>query len=65
VTLNGQQVTSYAIPADTTRAAAGHIGLQCHTGNVQFQNNHNTFVAGLGVSGCGTPIENALGMHVA
>jgi hypothetical protein len=38
VTLNGQQVTSYAIPADTTRAAAGHIGLQCHTGNVQFQN---------------------------
>jgi len=38
VTLNGQPVTTYAIPADTTRGAAGHIGLQCHTGNVQFQN---------------------------
>jgi hypothetical protein len=38
VTLNGQLVTSYAIPADSTRGAAGHVGLQCHTGNVQFQN---------------------------
>lgn len=38
VTLNGEIVTNYAIPADTTRGRAGHIGLQCHTGNVQFQN---------------------------
>ena len=38
VTLNGQAVTNYAIPANSTRFAAGHIGLQCHTGNVQFQN---------------------------
>ena len=38
VTLNGELVTNYAIPADTTRGRAGHIGLQCHTGNVQFQN---------------------------
>jgi choline dehydrogenase-like flavoprotein len=38
VTLNGQLVTNYAIPTDTTRGRAGHIGLQCHTGNVQFQN---------------------------
>jgi choline dehydrogenase-like flavoprotein len=38
VTLNGQLVTQYAIPPDTTRGRAGHIGLQCHTGNVQFQN---------------------------
>jgi choline dehydrogenase-like flavoprotein len=38
VTLNGQLVTDYAIPANSTRGRAGHIGLQCHTGNVQFQN---------------------------
>jgi hypothetical protein len=38
VTLNGQAVTNYSIPANTTRLAEGHIGLQCHTGNVQFQN---------------------------
>jgi hypothetical protein len=38
VTLNGEVVTNYAIPADTTRGSAGHIGLQCHSGNVQFQN---------------------------
>ena len=38
VTLNGELVTNYAILADTTRGRAGHIGLQCHTGNVQFQN---------------------------
>jgi choline dehydrogenase-like flavoprotein len=38
VTLNGQLVTNYAIPASTSRLPAGHIGLQCHTGNVQFQN---------------------------
>ena len=38
VTLNGQQVTNYAIPADNPRLSQGHIGLQCHTGNVQFKN---------------------------
>jgi hypothetical protein len=38
VTLNGQLVTNYAIPANTSRLPEGHIGLQCHTGNVQFQN---------------------------
>lgn len=38
VTLNGQMVTNYAIPANSVRSKAGHIGLQCHTGNVQFQN---------------------------
>ncbi len=38
VTLNGQVVTNYAIPANTTRHAEGHIGLQSHTGNVQYQN---------------------------
>ncbi len=38
VTLNGQLVTNYSIPASTSRLPAGHIGLQCHTGNVQFQN---------------------------
>jgi len=38
VTLNGTLVTSYAIPPNTTRLAAGHIGMQCHTGNVQFRN---------------------------
>jgi Domain of Unknown Function (DUF1080)/GMC oxidoreductase len=38
VTLNGQLVTNYSIPANSTRRREGHIGLQCHTGNVQFQN---------------------------
>jgi 3-keto-disaccharide hydrolase len=38
VTLNGQLVTNYSIPANNLRLRAGHIGLQCHTGNVQFQN---------------------------
>src|SRR6266404_427439 len=38
VTLNGQVVTNYAIPANTTRHREGHIGLQAHTGNVQYQN---------------------------
>jgi len=38
VTLNSQLVTSYPIPANTSRSRAGHIGLQCHTGNVQFRN---------------------------
>lgn len=38
VTLNGQLVTTYAIPANDGRLREGHIGLQCHTGNVQFQN---------------------------
>ena len=38
VTLNGQLVANYAIPANTPRLPVGHIGLQCHTGNVQFQN---------------------------
>jgi Domain of Unknown Function (DUF1080) len=38
VTLNGQIVTNYSIPANSTRGREGHIGLQCHTGNVQFQN---------------------------
>ena len=38
VTLNGQLVTDYTIPGNSTRGRAGHIGLQCHTGNVQFQN---------------------------
>jgi hypothetical protein len=38
VTLNGQLVTNYAIPANNPRRSEGHIGLQCHTGNVQFQN---------------------------
>jgi choline dehydrogenase-like flavoprotein len=38
VTLNGQLVTNYAIPANNTRLPRGHIGLQCHTGNVQFRN---------------------------
>ena len=37
VTLNGQLVTNYSIPANNP-PCAGHIGLQCHTGNVQFQN---------------------------
>ena len=36
--LNGQVVTNYAIPGNSTRGREGHIGLQCHTGNVQFQN---------------------------
>jgi len=38
VTLNGQLVTNYSIPANDARQREGHIGLQCHTGNVQFQN---------------------------
>jgi len=38
VTLNGQLVTNYAIPANNRLPQEGHIGLQCHTGNVQFQN---------------------------
>jgi choline dehydrogenase-like flavoprotein len=38
VTLNGKIVTNYSIPASISRLPAGHIGLQCHTGNVQFQN---------------------------
>ena len=38
VTLNGQLVTNYSIPANTSRLSAGHIGLQDHTGNVQFRN---------------------------
>lgn len=38
VTLNGQLVTNYTIPATDPRPREGHIGLQCHTGNVQFQN---------------------------
>jgi hypothetical protein len=38
VTLNGQPVTNYAIPPNTARRSEGHIGLQCHTGNVQFRN---------------------------
>ena len=38
VTLNGQVVTNCPIPANTTRQREGHIGLQSHTGNVQYQN---------------------------
>jgi hypothetical protein len=38
VTLNGILVTNYAIPATDPRGREGHIGLQCHTGNVQFRN---------------------------
>ena len=38
VTLNGQVVTNFAIPAGSNRGKEGHVGLQCHTGNVQFQN---------------------------
>jgi choline dehydrogenase-like flavoprotein len=38
VTLNGQLVTNYSIPANTSRLSEGHIGLQDHTGNVQFRN---------------------------
>ena len=38
VTLNGELVTNYAIPADTMRGREGHVGLQDHTGNVQFRN---------------------------
>jgi hypothetical protein len=38
VVLNGVLVTTYAIPANTSRLAEGHIGLQDHTGNVQFRN---------------------------
>jgi choline dehydrogenase-like flavoprotein len=38
VTLNGQLVTTYSIPANNSRLREGHIGLQCHSGNVQYQN---------------------------
>jgi hypothetical protein len=38
VSLNGQLVSSYAIQANDGRRRQGHIGLQCHTGNVQFRN---------------------------
>ena len=38
VTLNSQLVTTYAIPANDERRREGHIGLQSHTGNFQFQN---------------------------
>jgi choline dehydrogenase-like flavoprotein len=38
VTLNGQLVANYPIPASNPRLRAGHIGLQSHTGNVQFRN---------------------------
>ena len=43
VTLNGQLVSDYAIPTirhphEQHAGREGHIGLQCHTGNVQFQN---------------------------
>src|SRR5437867_219315 len=38
VTLNGQLVATYNILATDTRGREGHIGLQCHTGNVQFRN---------------------------
>lgn len=38
VTLNGQLVTTYSIPTNDPRLREGHIGLQCHTGKVQFQN---------------------------
>lgn len=38
MTLNGQLVTTYAIPANDPRQREGHIGLQSHTGNVQFRN---------------------------
>ena len=38
VTLNGQLVSTYSIPANDGRRREGHIGLQCHTGNVQFRN---------------------------
>ena len=38
VTLNGQLVTNYQIPAGNQRLTEGHVGLQSHTGNVQFRN---------------------------
>ena len=38
VTLNRQLVSTYSIPANDGRRREGHIGLQCHTGNVQFRN---------------------------
>ena len=38
VTLNSQLVSSYSIPVNNGRQREGHIGLQCHTGNVQFKN---------------------------
>ena len=36
VNLNGQPVTDFKV--DGSRPAAGHIGLQNHTGKVQFRN---------------------------
>lgn len=38
VTLNGEVVTNYTVSAGNGRLRAGHVGLQTHTGNVQFQN---------------------------
>lgn len=38
VKLNGQMVTDYAVQGNFTRSHHGHIGLQCHSGNVQFRN---------------------------
>lgn len=38
VMLNSQVVTNYSIPASNSRLPEGHIGLQCHSGNVQFRN---------------------------
>ncbi len=38
VTLNGQVVTNYKIPANSTRQREGHIGVQSHTGKVQYKN---------------------------
>lgn len=38
VTLNGQLVTNYTIPGNTTRQPEGHIGVQSHTGKVQYKN---------------------------
>ncbi|TYL96367.1 DUF1080 domain-containing protein [Bradyrhizobium rifense] len=38
VTLNGQLVSTYLIQANDGGRREGHIGLQCHTGNVQFRN---------------------------
>jgi hypothetical protein len=36
VTLNGKKVTDFKL--DGSRPAKGHIGLQNHTGRVQFRN---------------------------
>jgi choline dehydrogenase-like flavoprotein len=38
VTLNNQLVSTYNIPANTTRLSEGHIGVQDHTGKVQYRN---------------------------